>query len=466
VPSGSGSDYEVGPDSGQIASLDDVPWERLGPGDTVRIHWRSEPYHNRFQISGKGTAASPIRVCGIKGENGQRPIIDGNDATARSEIVYSSNEAEMARLGIVLIDRDWGDAPTYIVIDGLEIQGALAENTFRTTSGTNATYDTGAACIRVQRGQHVILRENAIHDCGNGLFSMSKDDSDEAETTSDLLIEGNTIYSNGNPGSDREHNTYIQTAGVIYQFNHYGQLRSSGAEVAGGSALKDRSTGTVIRYNFIEEGARSIDLVDPQDWYERALQTPDFGATYVYGNIFKKNADTGDAVHYGGDTTVYDIYRRQTLYFYHNTFVLTGTGFIFQLPTIDQWARVFNNVFYAEPGVSLYLRGDEYGNGGDLSGGNIALGVNWLSAGWTLQGQWDETEDNVTGEENVITGASAPFEPETFVPLAGSALVDASDPNEALPAEHPVLYEYTDDLLGRERQVTGASLDLGAMEAR
>lgn len=466
IPSGNGNDYEVGPDSGQLESIDDVPWESLSAGDTVRIHWRAEPYHSRFQISGSGTADKPIRVCGIRGENGQRPVIDGNDSTARREIVYGSNEAEMAPLGVVLVDRDWGEAPTYIVIDGLEIQGALPENTFRTTEGGNGTYDMGAACIRVQRGRHVIIRENVLHDCGNGIFTMSKDDEVIAEVTSDLLIEGNHIYGNGNPGSDREHNSYVQSARVIYQFNHYGQLRSSGAEVAGGSALKDRSTGTVIRYNLIEEGARSLDLVEPEDWWERASAEPDNGVAYVYGNIFKKNGETGDAIHYGGDSYEYDVYRAGGFYFYHNTYVLTGTGYIFQLSTIDQSARVFNNVFYADSGVSLYLRSDQDGGGGDLSGGEIALGVNWLSAGWSLSGEWDETEDHVTGEDNALTGSTAPIDLGTYVPRAGSAVIDASDPNEAIPAEHPVLYEYTSDLLGAERQQTGSALDLGAIEAR
>ncbi len=462
-PSGHGKDYLVGPGPKALASLDDVPWESLGPGDTVRIQWRPEPYRSRFQISGKGSAQSPIRVCGIKGENGQRPVIDGKGATARRQIAYSSNEAEMGPLAIVLIDRDWGEAPTYVVIDGLEIRGALEDHSLKLTNGKEAKYARGAACIRVQRGQHIILRENVVHECGNGIFSMSKDESKEAETTSDLLIEGNHIYDCGNPGSDREHSSYVQTQGVVYQFNHYGPLRSRDGKVAGGSSLKDRSSGTVVRYNYIEEGARSLDLVDPQDWPDRALKSPSFGATYVYGNIFKKSGLSGKAIHYGGDTYETKIYRKGTLYFYNNTFVLTGEGHIFQLSTQEEHAKVFNNVFYAEPGVPLYLRDDQGGNGGDVSGGTIILGVNWFSNGWKLQGEYDETQDHVTGEEKALSGPSAPIDLSTFVPRSGAAIVDKG---EAVPSEHPVRFEYTPDLLGRPRSQRGAALDLGALELR
>src|SRR5689334_1806853 len=45
---GTGTDYEVGEGGGQIASLDLVPWESLGPGDTVRIHHRTDPYRGKL----------------------------------------------------------------------------------------------------------------------------------------------------------------------------------------------------------------------------------------------------------------------------------------------------------------------------------------------------------------------------------------------------------------------------------
>ena len=79
---GSGKAYEVGPGKA-LDSLGDVPWETLAAGDTVRIHWRAEPYREKFFLRGKGTEDQPIVVCGVAGPNGELPIIDGQNAVTR-----------------------------------------------------------------------------------------------------------------------------------------------------------------------------------------------------------------------------------------------------------------------------------------------------------------------------------------------------------------------------------------------
>ena len=50
---GSGKAYEVGPGKA-LDSLGKVPWETLAAGDTVRIHWRAEPYREKFFLRGQG----------------------------------------------------------------------------------------------------------------------------------------------------------------------------------------------------------------------------------------------------------------------------------------------------------------------------------------------------------------------------------------------------------------------------
>lgn len=47
-----------------------------------------------------------------------------------------------------------------------------------------------------------------------------------------------------------KHNSYTESQGIVFEFNHYGPLRAG----CPGNNLKDRSTGTVIRYNWIEGG--------------------------------------------------------------------------------------------------------------------------------------------------------------------------------------------------------------------
>ncbi|HFC52967.1 MAG TPA: hypothetical protein ENJ43_00865, partial [Gammaproteobacteria bacterium] len=79
APTGSGTDYPVGPGQ-SYASISEVPWGELGPGDTVRIHYRPEPYREKIVISTSGSEDDPIRICGVAGPNGERPVLDGDGA--------------------------------------------------------------------------------------------------------------------------------------------------------------------------------------------------------------------------------------------------------------------------------------------------------------------------------------------------------------------------------------------------
>src|SRR5205085_676928 len=141
--------------------------------------------------------------------------------------------------------------------------------------------------------EHIVIRNCTITGSGNGLFVASSDE--EAAISRDILVDGNNIYGNGNAGSDREHNVYTAASGIVFQYNHLGDLRPG----AFGGGIKDRSAGTVIRYNWIEGGARLLDLVDPEDSPTLMPQEPHFRDTYVYGNIFVNGPeDSGTLIHY------------------------------------------------------------------------------------------------------------------------------------------------------------------------
>lgn len=66
---GAGSTYDVGP-AQPYASIGAVPWEDLTAGDTVRIHWRAEPYPEKILLRGQGDGDRPIVVCGVAGPGG------------------------------------------------------------------------------------------------------------------------------------------------------------------------------------------------------------------------------------------------------------------------------------------------------------------------------------------------------------------------------------------------------------
>jgi hypothetical protein len=90
------------------------------------------------------------------------------------------------------------------------------------------------------------LRNNRLHDSGNGLFVSSA----EPNVSRDILVDGNAIYDNGNVGSLFEHNTYTEALGIVYQFNYFGPTKSG----AGGNNLKDRSAGPVVRGDPMKSG--------------------------------------------------------------------------------------------------------------------------------------------------------------------------------------------------------------------
>src|SRR5215207_3446753 len=111
--------------------------------------------------------------------------------------------------------------------------------------GATQSYTANASAIYVEKGEHITVRDCLIHDSGNGFFVASSD-----AVSRDILVEGNHIYDNGNTGSIFEHNDYTAAVGIVFQYNRFGPLRAG----ASGNNLKDRSAGTVVRYNWIEGG--------------------------------------------------------------------------------------------------------------------------------------------------------------------------------------------------------------------
>ena len=135
-----------------------------------------------------------------------------------------------------------------------------------------------------------------------------------------------------------------ESQGIIYQYNHYGPLR----EGCTGNNLKDRSSGCVIRYNWIERGNRQLDLVDSD--YPELYNDSSYRETFVYGNILieHEGTDNSQICHYGGDSGVSSRYRKGWLYFYNNTVVSTrlGNTTLFRLSTNEEYADCRSNIVY------------------------------------------------------------------------------------------------------------------------
>ena len=90
--------YEVGPGR-RYETPDEAPWQRLLPGDEVRIHWREEPYRVRWAFVGRGREDAPIACRGVRGPDGQRPVIDAANAIAAPGLVYKGDNRCLIKIG-------------------------------------------------------------------------------------------------------------------------------------------------------------------------------------------------------------------------------------------------------------------------------------------------------------------------------------------------------------------------------
>jgi hypothetical protein len=469
-----GADYQVGPGK-RYTTLAAVPWLNLVPGDRVRIYWKSTPYREKLLLSVRGAASHPIRIVGVPGPKGELPVIDGTDATTGKQMVFPY--APTQDRGVIIVTptkgQRWGHKPAYLHLEGLEVRGGYRgqgsqANCYSDFTGTKRYYSHNAASIFVERGEHIVIRNCTITGSGNGLF-VASGDSEEVQSR-DILVEGCYIHGNGLIGRDQEHNVYTEAIGTVFQYNRLGRLRPGSL----GGNLKDRSAGTVVRCNWVEGGARLLDLVEPQGSAKLATKVPSFAQTFVYGNVFVVGPkDAVQLIHYGGDCGITSNYRRGTLYFYHNTLVAQADQkerwriVVFQVELNEATVDARNNILFCQartPGAAapeLTLL---------LTTGTLKLGVNWISPGWLQSRSGLPFKGSVSGASNLVVGRKN--EPG-FVNLAKhdfrlNRTSPCIDKGEGLPSEvtkaHALTRQYRPHQAGEDRKVNGKASDLGAFE--
>jgi len=439
--------YEVGPGRG-YTSIGAVPWETLVPGDHVLIHWRSTPYAEKWVLARQGTASAPIVIRGVPGPAGERPVIDGSNATTRTQLRYWNQERGLLKIGGASVPAD--TMPQHLVVDGLEFRNARQGLSFLASDGTTRQYTANAAAIYVEKVEHLVIRNCVLTGSGNGLFIGS----DDSVASRNVLVERSYLHGNGNLGSAYEHNSYTSGVNVVFQFNRLGPLASG----AGGSNLKDRSAGLVVRYNWIDGGNRQLDLVDAP-----AAVRADAGyrTTLAYGNILIEPAGAGNQqmVHYGGDSGAADRYRAGVLYMYQNTFIShrTDRTTLLRLSSAAERADVRNNIIYLSRAGSMLSLLD--------SDGALSLGSNWLTPGWvgsfgTLAGSISMLSPNVESDTPCFQAGSLDYRITPTSPCwnAGGPLSPALSAN-ALPLAQYVTH------LGSEQRPQDGRLDIGAYEA-
>lgn len=463
--------------------IQDVPWASLLPGDQVFIHAQAQPYTEKLVLSASGTAAQPIQIIGVKDNNGNKPVIEGDGAQSLSgDYLGAGQSFSLNTRGLITIaprpGYSYGYKPSYITIENLTIKNAHPSKTFY-ENGIPMNYNDFCAGIYADRCEHIQIKKCTIYDCAMGIFINSK--GDEATQSRHILIEGNHIYNAGVVNSFLEHTTYIEAIDVIYQYNTYGPLIPG----ALGGALKDRSAGTIIRYNKIESGMRTLDLVNAQNSAPIATIDPSYKETYVYGNLLLNNPiGSSNMIHYGGDDYNYMNYRRGNLYFYNNTVINTANQstryytVLFDLPDdpetisnsinypIEEKIFCDNNIFYSRPEQSNVTASYFIFSNAD-SPAVITLHKNWVSPGSVQHYNYSGFTDSCTGWSQVyISNSNAPgFINEAQLDFGlqlGGECVDAGAP---LPSNYlPIQHEYSTPDTFIVRNLQGNTIDLGFAE--
>lgn len=436
--------YEVGPGK-EYKAVIDVPWEKLAPGDTVLIHWRSEPYKEKFNIAVEGTREAPFTVRGVPGPNGELPVIDGRDAVTRPGAAFGNENRSVVQVGPF---KDKAAVPSNIVIENLEIRSGRSPYTFTDSGGARAEYLDMSSSVRWFACDGVTMRNCVIHDSGNGTLS--------SHDTMRITVEGCYYHDNGfdGDGGVGVHSTYTETLGFTYQYNRFGELRAG----CPGSNVKDRSSSNVVRYNWIEGGNKSIDFPDSRD-SEMTRNDPGYRRTFCYGNILIKPADnpSEEMVTYGGDMGEEQYYRKGTLYFYNNTCVsMRARTTIFKIKTDSERVDARNNIFYTtHDGKTLAVM---------YSNGRMVARNNWVKPGC-------ETSfhgfSGAIDEAGTMTGLTPGFANESardYHLSAASQCIDAGSPlaPECLPA-NDVTLQYVTHQKTEPRPKVG-KLDIGAYE--
>ena len=438
--------YDVGPDQ-ELGAIGLVPWESLVAGDTVRIHWRAEPYHEKWAICAVGSPEGPITVSGMPGPKGEMPVVDGSHATGRDALDFWGEDRAVIKVGGT--NAAPGLLPRHIVIENLEVRGARPANRFQGRKG-ESSYRDNAAAIWLEAGQDLTVRNCRLHDCSNGLVSSHQ--------TRNVLVEGCSIYGNGTELGVYQHNVYTESEGITFQFNHLGPLRPD----AFGINLKDRSAATVIRYNWIEGGNRLIDLVETD--YPHIAERADYRESFVYGNVLIKLSDTtnNQVCHYGGDQGDPAKYRNGTLYVCHNTVVSRRLGpvTLFKLSAARDTVVIRNNIFWClSPLGHVRLM---------PSLGKASLGTNWFPRQFESMLRFVGAEEGVHVEAVQVFGRDPGVrdaEAGDFALAPGCACLGRADPlPAAMLPQHACTAEYVPHG-GQRPRSSGAVGDLGALSS-
>ncbi|MEE9438177.1 MAG: T9SS type A sorting domain-containing protein [Saprospiraceae bacterium] len=466
-------EYNVGP--GQTyTEVGEAPWISLQAGDIINIHWRSTPYPTKVFMRAQGTADNPVIIRGIPNSAGELPILTGENAVTDPQFTSDHFDPVWTEtLSMFLIFRAQTDnyntyKPKHITFEYLELTGVKPEHTFTDQFGQIRNYNIFGTAINAIVCENLTVRKCKIHHNSQGIFTNTN--GNEGQISRNLLIEYNEIGENGNVGDDRHHNIYAQSAGTIIQYNKITPLIPG----ALGSSLKDRSSGTIVRYNWIEASSRVLDLVETEDGYDILSNEPDNDNVFIYGNIIINDITTlplsSSMIHFGHDNSPGSA-KRGTMHFFNNTVYIKGdqTDYWYvnlfdivdddNVSTTEASIDMYNNIVHKDGTTNLRLMRD---------GGAVTLYENnWLQDDYAELGY--EASAIVTYDTDPILGTDPGFENVAILDFAlseTSSCIDIAGPIPSSLDLYPLDEEYILHANSAPRVAIGGALDLGAIEAQ
>ncbi|MGA2552061.1 MAG: right-handed parallel beta-helix repeat-containing protein [Burkholderiaceae bacterium] len=420
--------YNVG--AGQTyANLTNVPWLSLVAGDVVNIY--PGVYSTIVALRAQGTATAPVIINGVTDTSCRRPIISGKNANTAADAIAQgfftgSGGSLIDGSGIFVLwwndtlsPDNFGYKPSFIAIQNLQIQDANPNYSYTDINGKSTQWSSFTAGIYAVVASVLTIQNCTIINNGLGVFVNSKND--DQDTSYYVTLRGNSIYNNGIAASYTEHNVYVQGVRSLYEGNYIGGLIPN----AQGGSLKDRSSGPVVRYNYIVSAARAIDLVDNENGSPTIQSDPLYNYGWIYGNLILNGPNgSSDLIHWGGDSATqgnpssYAGYHDGPLYVYFNTIVNTGSGpAMFDMATALESFSVHSNIIAATGGVALCT--DSAAEISPPVGTVNLLDTNWIQPGYT-DGTCTVTAGTLLGGAPVLTA--------TYGLPAGSPAIGAGVP--------------------------------------
>ncbi len=481
--------YDAGP--GQtFTNLASVPWTSLAAGDTVNIHYQPGGYHEIILLANSGVPGAPITINGVPDPvTGALPTLDGQNAVTATNTPW--HNPLLNTLGVLVISHSasqpYGYIPSWIVIQNLHVQNASPDSTILQADGTTNTFDLSAAGIYAEFAQHLVIENCEINASANGFYCGSEN-GDVHQLSAAVLVQHSWLHGNGYPGNYNGNELSTEAKGIVFQYNLIGPLRGD----AYGYEIEDRSSGTILRYNEVIQGAGGAAF-----WFVQTTggigtidTDPAYHTNYVYGNVFLNPPASGALGMFVYDANgIQGQPRNGTLYFYNNTVVNYADQSgrygdeLFELPShaevlqygVHDVLDCRNNIFAtlpvtpgAAPSQMALLVSDD---------STLNLGTNWVSPGTTpvvLPYGATNFFGAVTGTNQLLYGdrhglnnpGFASVASTNFQLLAASPAMDNAGPQApgVLAAGNLPVYEYADRASGHIRAVNGLGLDLGAFE--